>query len=155
MSVRAADKGAPRRTGRRYVIDKLAASAKEAYILSSTQRLSDVTAGEIARLDIHAITTRNKDSFPAVCLRVHRRPRIASAEGIGISFTDSARAYPCPGACRLEPLDDMQKRILTAARRADQRDEFVPRLRFSTTETGLSPVMKVLVRSFTFLHFGR
>jgi hypothetical protein len=94
MSVRAADKGAPRRTGRRYVINKLAASAEEAYILASAERLADVTARDLARVDIHSTATGNKDSVCTFCIRTRRRPRITSAEGISISVTKSRLALP-------------------------------------------------------------
>jgi len=67
MRVRTADKGAPCCTGWRYVINKLAASAKEAYVLSSAEWLAEVTARDLTRLGIHARTTAANDSFPTVC----------------------------------------------------------------------------------------
>ena len=54
MAVGAAHEGAPRRSGRRDVIDKLSLAAQEAHVLAPAQRLADVAGFAAGRLNVHA-----------------------------------------------------------------------------------------------------
>ena len=58
MAVGAADEGAPRRSGRRHVIDELPLAAQEAHVLAPAQRLADVADFAAGRLNIHASALR-------------------------------------------------------------------------------------------------
>ena len=58
VAMGAAHERAPRRPGRRYVIDKQPLAAQEAHVLAPAQRLADVADFAAGRLNVHAGASR-------------------------------------------------------------------------------------------------